>query len=67
MSYSVDLRTRVLAAVDRGMTRQAISTTFQVSDGSIKRWLARRRTTGQVDPQVPPGRPATITAAQYQP
>lgn len=65
MSYSIDLRTRVLAAVDRGMSRTDVIATFQVSAGTIKRWLARRRTTGDLVPHTPPGRSATITADQY--
>lgn len=60
MSYSTDLRQRVLAAVDRGMARAEVVTTFQVSVGSIKRWLRQRRTTGTRDAHAPPGRPATI-------
>lgn len=65
MSYSTDLRQRVLAAVDRGMPRTEVVATFQVSAGSIKRWLTQRRTTGDVAPHAPPGRTATITAAHY--
>lgn len=65
MSYSTDLRTRVLAAVDRGMSRTDVVATFQVSTGSVKRWLARRRTTGDLMPRTPPGRTATITPDQY--
>lgn len=65
MSYSTDLRHRVLAVVDRGMVRAEVVVTFQVSAGSIKRWLRQRRTTGTLDPQAPPGRTATIPADQY--
>lgn len=65
MSYSVDLRTRVLAAVDQGMCRRDVVATFQVSEGSIKRWLTRRRTGETLTPQVSSGRRARITPAQY--
>lgn len=65
MSYSADLRLRVLAAVDRGMARVDVVTTFQVSAGSIKRWLRQRRTTGKLAAHAPPGRTATIAAAHY--
>ena len=61
MSYSVDLRVRVLAAVDRGMPRREVGTTFQVSEGSIKRWLARRRQGQDLTPLVSSGRRARIT------
>lgn len=65
MSYSTDLRQRVLAAVDRGMPRADVVATFQVSSGSIKRWRRLRRTTGDVTPHAPSGRTATITPAHY--
>src|SRR5215217_4679226 len=56
--YSKDLRLRVLAAVDRGVPRKEVSKTFSVSVPSIKRWLKRRRETGEVEPRPIPGRPA---------
>lgn len=62
--YSVDLRERVLAALDRGMARTEVVTTFQVSLASLKRWLAARRATGAVTPRPPTGGPArAITPA----
>src|SRR5262245_45797920 len=63
--YSVDLRERVLAALDRGMSRLQAVTTFQVSLASIKRWLAARRDTGDLTPQPAAGGSGpTITSAQ---
>lgn len=59
-AYSVDLRERVLAALDRGMSRAHVVATFHVSMGSVKRWLRARRDTGVLTPRRPPGRPATI-------
>src|SRR5919107_6288747 len=56
--YSKDLRLRVLAAVDRGMPRQEVAEVFGVSIPSIKRWLNRRRQTGDVQPRPIPGPPA---------
>lgn len=55
--YSVDLRERVLAALDRGLSRSEAVTTFQVSLASLKRWLAARRDTGDITPQPPKGGP----------
>ncbi len=54
--YSKDLRIRVLAAVDRGTPREEVARTFSVSVPSIKRWLKRRRQTGDVAPRPIPGR-----------
>jgi transposase len=46
--YSKDLRSRVLAAVDRGTSREEAARTFSVSVPTIKRWLKRRRETGGI-------------------
>jgi transposase len=56
--YSKDLRLRVLAAVDAGKPREEVAETFSVSVPTIKRWLRRRRETGDVEPKPIPGRPA---------
>src|SRR5918998_3591891 len=57
--YSKDLRLKVLEAVDRGMPTTEVAQIFGVSMPTIKRWLKRRRETGQVDPKPNPGPPAT--------
>jgi transposase len=54
--YSKDLRLRVLAAVDAGTPRERVAKTFSVSMPTIKRWLKRRRETGNVEPKPIPGR-----------
>lgn len=65
--YSVDLRERVLAALDRGMPRNEVVATFEVSLASLKRWLASRRDTGDFTPRAPTGGPeATFTPALDQ-
>src|SRR5215217_6724555 len=46
--YSKDLRLKVLEAVDRGMPRREVAQIFGVSVPAIKRWLKRRRETGEV-------------------
>ena len=56
--YSKDLRLRVLAAVDSGEPRKEVAKTFSVSMPTIKRWLRRRRETGDVQPEPIPGRPS---------
>jgi len=61
--YSKDLRLRVLAAVDRGVPREEVAKTFSVSVPTIKRWLKRRRETGDVEPKPIPGRPRVKGAA----
>jgi transposase len=63
-AYSLDLRTRVLAAIDGGMERADAVRTFQVSLGSIKRWLRLRQTSGSLAPRPRKGKAASISAAQ---
>ena len=48
---------RVLSAVDAGKPREQVAKTFSVSMPTIKRWIKRRRETGDVEPQPIPGRP----------
>jgi transposase len=57
--YSKDLRLRVLAAVERGVPREEVAKTFSVSMPTIKRWMKRRRETGDVEPKPIPGRPSS--------
>ena len=60
----MDLRERVLAAIDRGMQRSEVVSTFDVSLASLKRWLASRRDTGDFKPRPPSGGPeASFTPA----
>src|SRR3712207_631418 len=61
--YSKDLRLRVLAAVDAGKPREEVAKTFSVSMPTIKRWLKRRRETGDVEPKPIPGCPRLKGAA----
>jgi transposase len=63
-AYSTDLRVRVLSALDGGMPRADAVRIFQVSLGSIKRWLRLRRTSGDLTPQRPCGRATSITPDQ---
>ena len=63
-AYSLDLRMRVLDAIDGGMPRAKAVQVFQVSLGSIKRWLAQRRATGSCVPKPRLGKTTTITPAQ---
>lgn len=47
----------MLAAVDGGARREEVAQTFSVSVPTIKRWLKRRRETGDIEPRAIPGRP----------
>ena len=56
----MDLRERVLAAVDRGTPREEIVRTLGISQPTIRRYLRLRRETGSVAPKAPPKRPFSI-------
>ena len=49
---SMNLRERVVAAVDAGMRPAQAAARFDVSVRSVERYLARRRTTGSLAPSV---------------
>ena len=50
--YPIELRQRVLSAVDAGnATREQIAKTFQVSTAWIRRLLQQRRTEGAIAPR----------------
>src|SRR5215212_7991582 len=57
-AYSKDLRIRVIDAVDRGVPRTEVADQFMVSLRTIKRWLHRRRETGNLAESPRPGPPA---------
>ena len=47
-AYSMDLRERVVAAVDAGMSQSQAAERFGVSLRTVERYLARRRATGSL-------------------
>ncbi len=47
-AYSTDLRARVVAAVDAGLTQAQTAERFGVSLRTVERYLARRRATGSL-------------------
>ena len=55
-SYSVDLRLRVLGAVDRGMNKMTAHKLFGVSRSTIDDWLQLRSQTGAVIGKPPQAR-----------
>jgi transposase len=57
-AYSKDLRSKALAALDRGIPRKEVQQLFGISRSTIKRWLKRRRLTGDVAIHKIPGRPS---------
>ncbi len=59
--YSNDLRERVLAAVEGGLSRRRAAAQFRVAPSTVVNWLERARQTGSVTPgQMGGHRPRTI-------
>jgi transposase len=55
-AYSIDLREKVLRAVDQGYPREEIIKLLGVSRATIKRYLKQWRDTGTIAPKAIPGR-----------
>ena len=62
-AYSIDLRQRVLHAVDHGTPRAEVATLFQVSLSTIKRYLKQRQVSGNLARKPVPGRPSRYGTA----
>jgi transposase len=65
-AYSSDLRAKVLAAVDAGMSKCAASRLFGIDDDTIRRWAKQRQETGSLDPRPHPGRRPLIRPEQRE-
>ena len=64
VGLSIDLRERVVAAVDAGMTHQRAAERFAVSVASVERYMARRRATGTLAPTVQRHGPLPVKRAR---
>jgi transposase len=62
-AYSLDLRLKVLGAVDRGIPRKEVARTFGVSMPTLERYLRRRREGAELDPGRSLGRTPSICAS----
>lgn len=65
-AYSPDLRTKIMAAVDGGMSKSEAARTFRVGRATIKRYAVLRRERGTLDPTPHPGRPPLIRPEQQE-
>lgn len=59
-AYSLDLRERVVAAVDRGENPAEVAQQFQITERTIWNWLALRKQTGDLKPRVGDVGPACV-------
>ena len=61
-AYSLDLRTRIVQAVDGGMAQTTAARTFGVGVATVKRYL-HRSAADALAPRTSPGRPRVIPPA----
>ena len=59
-AYSLDLRERVLQALDRGLSKADVVRLFRISRATVKRYMSLNRTIGSYAPKTSPGRPRRI-------
>lgn len=64
-SYSTDLRSRVLAAIDGGSPAKSVAQLFQVSVSYIYKALARREATGETEARPQRNRQELKLAAHH--
>ena len=50
--YSIDLRERVLQALDEGLSKSAAHRLFHISRSTVDHWLALREQTGSLAPRA---------------
>lgn len=63
-AYSLDLRTRVLAACDAGKKTKQVAEQFSVSPAWVRRLKQRRREDGSIAPRPIPGGKPKLDASQ---
>src|SRR5579862_5265016 len=65
-AYSPDLRSRIVAAVDAGMSKAEAARPFDVALSSVKRYVRQQATTGSLAPAPRPGRTPLIRSHQLE-
>jgi transposase len=62
--YSLDLRERVVKAVDEGQSLAEVAARYEVSERTARRYLKRRQERGSLEADISSGRPREIGQAQ---
>jgi transposase len=65
-AYSVDLRAKIVAAVERTPNKHEVARTFGVSVATVKRYVKQWQEEGSLVPKPHPGRPPTIRPEQQE-
>ncbi len=63
-AYHLDLRDRVVAAVDEGTSITAVAARFRLHRSTMYRYLAQRQEQGTLVPRTSPGRRRTIPGSE---
>jgi transposase len=63
-AYSLDLRTRIVQAVEDGMTKSKVARTFSISLATVKNDVRQHEATGSLAARPIPGRPRAIPPEQ---
>ncbi len=59
-AYPIELRDRIVRAVDSGMARTEVARLFAVSTRTVRRYVGLHRQVGDLTPDQSPGRAPTI-------
>ena len=65
-AYDLDLRRRIVATVEEGVSTVETAKRFKVSAASVKRYVKQMREVGSVVPKVRPGRQALLGAKELE-
>lgn len=63
---SLDMRQRILEAVQAGDSRRTVARHFRVSPNTVQNLMNLYRETGSLEPKKPPGRPSQRTEPMTQ-
>lgn len=64
-AYSLDLRERIVRAVEGGMSQPEAARLFHVGERTVKRYLRQWRTTGSLRCAPRPGKAPAVAADQH--
>lgn len=65
-AYSIDLRQRIVQAVEGGMSLTEAARVYRVGRSTVKRYISQHRSEGDLSPKVIPGRPPTFGPEQLE-
>lgn len=64
-AYSIDLRERIVRAVQDGKPVSMVARTFLVSENTVRKYVKRMQQEGDLRPKAIPGRPRLIPVEKF--